>query len=123
MGMREKLIELIEQAEEQADKRCDFAENCDQCPADNQGIDCLDWLKADCLIANGVTIQKWIPVTERLPEQGQEVIVFSGGVVKGSVFAYHFWNKDFQSWQHITHWMPMPEPPSGERRTDDERTG
>ena len=55
--------------------------------------------------------KRWIPVTERLPELGQEVIVFSGGVVEGSVFAYHFWNKDFQSWLHITHWMPMPEPP------------
>jgi hypothetical protein len=55
--------------------------------------------------------QRWIPVTERLPEPGQEVIVFSGGVVEGTVFAYHFWNKDFQSWQHITHWMPLPEPP------------
>ena len=55
--------------------------------------------------------QKWIPVTERLPEQGQEVIVYDGGVVGPKVFAYHFWNKDYSSWLRITHWMPMPEPP------------
>lgn len=54
--MREKLTKLLYKAEEQADKRCDFAENCDRCPANNQSIDCLDWLKADCLIALGVTV-------------------------------------------------------------------
>lgn len=30
---------------------------------------------ADHLIANGVTVQKWIPVTERLPESGVHVLV------------------------------------------------
>lgn len=55
--------------------------------------------------------QKWIPVTERLPERGQEVIVYSGGVLSPTVFAYHFWNECFDSWARITHWMPLPEPP------------
>ena len=69
---------------------------------------------ADHLIAGGVTIQRWIPVTERLPEQGQEVIVYSGGVLKPTVFAYQFWNKNYDSWARITHWMPLPQPPKGE---------
>ena len=30
---------------------------------------------ADHLIANGVTVQKWIPVSERLPESGVHVLV------------------------------------------------
>jgi hypothetical protein len=54
---------------------------------------------------------KWIPVSERLPEQGQEVIVYSGGVLKPTVFACQFWNKHYDSWARITHWMPLPEPP------------
>ena len=29
----------------------------------------------DTLIANGVTVQEWIPVTERLPESGVHVLV------------------------------------------------
>ena len=29
---------------------------------------------ADHLIANGVTVQEWIPVTERLPEEGEYVL-------------------------------------------------
>lgn len=55
--------------------------------------------------------QQWIPVTERLPKQGQEVIVYSGGVSIPTVFAYQFWDKNYESWERITHWMPMPEPP------------
>ena len=57
---------------------------------------------------------KWIPVSERLPEPGQEVIVYAGGVLDPVVYAYHFWNKDYCSFQHITHWMPLPEPPKEE---------
>ena len=62
-------------------------------------------------VAYKLSPTEWIPVTERLPEQGQEVIVYDGGVLKPKVFAYHFWNKDFDSWTRITHWMPLPEPP------------
>lgn len=54
---------------------------------------------------------KWIPVSERLPEYGQEIIAYDGGVISPKVFAYHFWNKDYSSFQRITHWMLMPEPP------------
>lgn len=86
--MREKLIKLLSQV---------------------QYLGGLEEKIADYLIANGVTIQKWIPVTERLPEQGQEVIVYSGGVLKPTVFAYQFWNKNYDSWARITHWMPLPE--------------
>lgn len=59
--------------------------------------------------------QQWIPVTERLPERDQEVIVFSGDYLEPKVFAYHFWGEKFSSWKGITHWMPMPEIPKEER--------
>ena len=63
------------------------------------------------LMAKAKKGPEWIPVTERLPERGQEVIVFSGGYLKPTVFAYHFWSKEFNSWKGITHWLPMPEMP------------
>ena len=69
---------------------------------------------ADHLIANGATVRKWIPVTERLPEKEMEVIVYTGNRLKPSVFCYHFWTADMLSWQAVTHWMPLPEPPKGE---------
>jgi hypothetical protein len=58
--------------------------------------------------------RKWISVKDRLPEYGQLVIVYSGGVLSPHVFAQHFWREDFNDWAHITHWMPLPQPPKGE---------
>lgn len=69
---------------------------------------------ADYLLDNGVTVQQWIPVTERLPKPGQEIIVYDGGVQKPKVFAYQFWNKEYGSWAKITHWMPLPQAPGKE---------
>ena len=53
----------------------------------------------------------WIPVTERLPERGQEVIVASYRMIKPVVFTTIFWSKEHDNWYGITHWMPLPELP------------
>ena len=58
MTDREKLIELLNEANEKLKELCGGLN-------DNNG----NGVRADHLIANGVTVQKWIPVTERLPKR------------------------------------------------------
>ena len=97
MTDREKLIELIGQV---------------------QYLGGLELALADYLLANGVRLEpkqatsdenkRWIPVSERLPERGQEVIVASYRMIKPVVFTTIFWNKEHDNWHGITHWMPLP---------------
>lgn len=78
-------------------------------------------IAADHLIANGVTINQWIPVTERLPKNTNDVlaIVLGDGcqqVLVGWYFAkYDKWRiyppcTGRDPWI-VTHWMPLPKPP------------
>lgn len=72
---------------------------------------------------------RWIPVTERLPEQSGKYIVCSERKIKvgnwermekkvyqAKFYVYptgcHWGQRD--KGKHITHWMPMPEVPKGE---------
>ena len=130
---REKLIELIQDGTHQCSKilckECEHFAKLEKCKAN---------IIADHLIANGVTVQKWIPVTERLPEDRTQVLCFGG--VKGYERAKIKWfavcletvdQYDFEGQKHsgfycydseygyyedteITHWMPLPQPPKGD---------
>lgn len=64
---------------------------------------------------------KWIPVTERLPEEWVGVLVLSRyGFCEVAVYIglrgkwRITWNHDLFELDSVTHWMPLPEPPKGE---------
>ena len=76
---------------------------------------------ADDLLDNGVTVQEWIPVTERLPELGERVICTDGYAVFEQYrvelsCVYGMWDRGGRKspMQVVTHWMPIPNPPKGE---------
>lgn len=63
---------------------------------------------------NGVTVQEWISVDDRLPEQGEKAICIDadGDMMIGK---YTEWGWMFPCYfEDLTHWMPIPEPPKGE---------
>lgn len=66
---------------------------------------------------------QWIPVTERLPLYGQDVLAvrtYGDGEKCQEVLMAHIavWNEETgEKWwnaTNITHWMPLPEPPKEE---------
>ena len=92
---------------------------------------------ADCLLANGVTVQEWISVDDRLPEDSGYYLVVYRDKYNGSIsIAFdmyvkcnvgEWWESEFACditkqflWatrlqeQEVTHWMPLPQPPKGE---------
>lgn len=70
---------------------------------------------ADYLIEQGVTVQEWIPVTERLPEKNTaNIVVDQYGIVFQCLYAYDGWDLWEGNEVVITHWMPLPQPPKGE---------
>ena len=87
---------------------------------------------ADFLISNGVTVQEWISVKDRLPDKNECYIVTAcdegcscdEGIWYDTVVieAEHYkgewsWNENGTEYDitcFVTHWQPMPQPPKGE---------
>lgn len=115
--MRNKLIELIREV---------------------QYLGGLEEKLADHLLANGVTIQQWIPVSERLPERNGKYMVyasvrghkyvdcvsFAQDLYRIDPFDFHgrkgksgfYYDNEygFGEYGGVTNWMHLPEPPQEE---------
>jgi hypothetical protein len=95
--VREKLVELLWEYDQLRMMRMSIEES------------------ADHLIDNGVTIQRWIPVTERLPDDdipSARYLCYANGYVR--ILKYWRMYKSFEYGGKpikVTHWMPLPEPP------------
>ena len=68
----------------------------------------------NALIANGVTVQEWIPVTERKPTKEDadkygRVLAMEMGMITLVNYRGPINYPD-----RFPHWMPLPEPPKGE---------
>ena len=115
MDIKEKLVELL-------DTNCGYV---DEVKAE---------VLADHLIANGVTVQEWIPAKEHLPQENEpegtvcelvQVLLVNGDVSTG------WWNRRTKLWWHFSYgvsdfidhdydhtpviaWQPLAQPPKGE---------
>ena len=126
MDVREKLVELIKDGirkslRARGDDRLDYS--------------CED--VADYLISNGVTVQKWIQVDDRLPEipeglaESPEPVLYmmkntktiyagyygEGGVWRDKYFRQYSDSRNGVDADDVTCWMyqcDLPQPPKGE---------
>ena len=76
---------------------------------------------ADTLLENGVTVQEWISVDDRLPEEKANCIVyykhaFCDDENHIGICVCFYDGDEFQmDFAHkVTHWMPIPESPKEE---------
>lgn len=101
MNVREKLVELLE--------------------VDLSGSDGYEpELIADYLLSNGITVQEWIPVDERLPGNFISVLGYMTDAGEfppvrecytvGNVFFF----PALGDIHPVSHWREMPQPPKGE---------
>ena len=119
MDARKKLVEL-------------FYDNNVRCDQKIEGL--ADDVMG--IIANGVTVQEWIPVTERLPERDKEVLLIVHGWedrlyytgclhrqeaerswltgIESKASDWKIWGFSYLREPIVTHWMPIPQPPKGE---------
>ena len=107
MDVRKKLIDLILDAKRTDPETGSFTEYL-----------------ADCLINNGVTVQEWVSVEDRLPEPFVSVLACIPSeeplpTVHESYIADHgAWvcilTAERYKTGEVTHWMPMPQPLKGE---------
>ena len=108
MDVREKLIDILKQA-----------------PFDGKVLDEW-WFEekiakiADYLVSHSVTVQDWIPVDERLPENFISVLGYmtDAGEFPPVRECYTVGNAFFfpalGDVHPVSHWCEMPEPPKGE---------
>ena len=76
---------------------------------------------ADGLIAHGVTVQEWISVNDRLPEEKVNCIVhykyaYCDNDDYWAIGICFYDGEKFQmDWSYkVTHWQYLPQPPKGE---------
>ena len=108
MDVREKLVEILKQA-----------------PFEGKVLDEWWWEEkigriADHLISNGVTVQEWISVDEKLPQNFISVLGYMTDAGEfppvrecytvGNVFFF----PALGDIHPVSHWREMPQPPKGE---------
>ena len=124
MDVRKKLVELLKTS------ACPSQFICDPTCKYYGFEDCFSERFADYLITNGVTVQEWISVKDKLPPYNRNVLVYRPNMaMKILVDTYDgYYGDDDDEWYEgwalygrdihgnpvITHWAYLPQPPKGE---------
>ena len=122
MDVREKLVEIC--FREFCDLAGDSPCGCDGCPYgkySSENGECYEEYKNDKFVKmekTGVTVQEWISVKDKLPEEKVDCIVHYKHAYcdNDDYWAIGMCFYDGEKFQldpayKVTHWMPMPDPP------------
>ena len=81
-----------------------------------KGNDCTFEQGADWLIAHGVTVQEWISVDDRLPEDASTVLAIdSYGTICSAYYAGRWHGGGDLDEDAVTYWMTLPTAPKEDK--------
>lgn len=124
MDVREKLVERLREVAGLTPPICEYQEQKEielfgkkvtvYCKPFEQFQELLR--EAADYIDNGVMVQDWISVEDRLPDvEGKYLVCIANGRVHIDYFIDDYCNGHPAFGRYaVTHWMPFPEPPKGE---------
>ena len=114
MDVREKLVELLNEVQETGVNEIPTGFCCITEYITNEEV-------ASYLVGHGVTVQEWISVDDRLPEDDSDVLAYSRNGEEGRIYPANYakgvWFDCIfttPATDTTTHWMPLPQPPKGE---------
>ena len=61
--------------------------------------------------ANSTGSDGWIPVSERLPDDDDLVLVYDSEGTHGYIYTLRVYREFFDKFKCVTHWMPLPAAP------------
>ena len=69
-----------------------------------------------CLKCGAKFAERWIPCSERLPEEETDVIAVIDGRSREAFYSDNSFigSNFYRNAEEVTYWMPMPEPPERE---------
>ena len=103
MDVREKLVELLKEIV--AIQECGFGD-----PRPTYET------VARYLMSNGVTVQEWISVKERLPEDASTVLAIdSDGTISSAYYVGRWHSGGDLDEDAVTYWMPLPTAPKEDK--------
>ena len=76
-----------------------------------------EWVKDECIrqahAMPSVNVGEWISVEERLPDNGEKVLIADneGYMIVAKWYELGGWFLPVCRANPVTHWMPLPEPP------------
>ena len=97
---------------------CGSLMDCASCPYDGEDNGCFTILKGDALKL--LRERQWVSVKDRLPDPNNVVLTIDklGFFYMDRVNKNGKWDEQDSSFNPVTHWMPLPEPPKGEENAD-----
>ena len=109
MDVREKLVELLNEVQETGVNEIPAGFGCTREYVKNEKV-------ASHLIAHGVTVQEWISVDDRLPEDASTVLAIdSYGTICSAYYAGRWHGGGDLDEDAVTYWMTLPIAPKEDK--------